>query len=399
MLLAPPIFPTMGGLRWHRMTRAPKISQFHHVTSYQGLYNPRTPNMATRKRNEWLDADESEDDIQSNSEEESKGRTTSTRAAKRRKTDSDLEEGLDELEKHNIAGGSGESDNDLDQDPANSDLSHLLALKRALPDSRFNIAAFEDDDDDEENDNDETASQTHLQPKLPKVSKESALSAEKAARRTGVLYLSRIPPFMKPSTLRSLLAPYGALNRIFLTPESATAHASRVRSGGNKKKSYTDGWVEFVSKRDAKNCAALLNGRSVGGKGWYRDDVWVMKYLRGFKWRDLTEQIGNETAERASRMRAEVARSTREQKMFVDGVERGKMLENMENRKYGRQKAEEPEEIEPGLSLVESLHGQPPKLKEARKTHFKQNEVREKIAKAKTVDQPDNVKRVLSKIF
>ena len=33
----------------------------------------------------------------------------------------------------------------------------------------------------------------------------------------------------------------------------------------------------------------LSMGRSVGGKkgGWYRDDVWNAKYLKGFTWGDL----------------------------------------------------------------------------------------------------------------
>ena len=37
--------------------------------------------------------------------------------------------------------------------------------------------------------------------------------------RRGVIYLSRIPPFMKPQLLRSLLSKYGEILRIFLTPE------------------------------------------------------------------------------------------------------------------------------------------------------------------------------------
>ena len=32
--------------------------------------------------------------------------------------------------------------------------------------------------------------------------------------------------------------------------------------------------------------------------GYYHDDLWNMKYLNGFKWSHLTEQIAAENAER-----------------------------------------------------------------------------------------------------
>lgn len=43
---------------------------------------------------------------------------------------------------------------------------------------------------------------------------------KKRSRRTpGVVYLSRIPPYMKPHKLRHLLSPYGTVGHIFLQPE------------------------------------------------------------------------------------------------------------------------------------------------------------------------------------
>jgi hypothetical protein len=91
---------------------------------------------------------------------------------------------------------------------------------------------------------------------------------------------------MKPQKLRSLLEPYGTINRIFLSPEDPAEHSRRVKNGGNKKRSYTDGWVEFVKKKDAKKAVDLLNARPIGGKkgSFYRDDIWSLLYLNGFKW-------------------------------------------------------------------------------------------------------------------
>jgi len=37
--------------------------------------------------------------------------------------------------------------------------------------------------------------------------------------KTGVVYISRIPPKMTPAILRSLLTPYGTIGRIYLVPK------------------------------------------------------------------------------------------------------------------------------------------------------------------------------------
>ena len=73
-------------------------------------------------------------------------------------------------------------------------------------------------------------------------------AAEKAVRKSGVVYISRVPPFMKPQTLKHFLEPHArkGLGRIFLTPEDHSAHAKRVKSGGNKKKSKMQAKVEMT---------------------------------------------------------------------------------------------------------------------------------------------------------
>src|SRR5690606_32772762 len=102
------------------------------------------------------------------------------------------------------------------------------------------------------------------------------------------------PPFMKPPKVRHLLSPFGTINRIFLVPEDPKAYKARLRSGGNKRKKFVEGWVEFENKKNAKLCVETLNAQIVGGKkgNYYHDDVWNMKYLKGFKWGDLQAQIG-----------------------------------------------------------------------------------------------------------
>ena len=162
-----------------------------------------------------------------------------------------------------------------------------------------------------------------------------AMALENKITQTGVIYLSRVPPFMKPQKVKHLLSSFGAIGRIFLTPEDATTHTRRVKQGGNKKRSFADGWVEFISKKDAKLVAEALNAQPIGGKkgNWYHDDVWNIKYLKGFKWHDLTEQIASQDAAIADRLRREIAQTTKETTLFLENIERSKMLENIKAKK------------------------------------------------------------------
>jgi ESF2/ABP1 family protein len=334
--------------------------------------------MATRKRNEWLDAGDSEDEEQgydSEAAEESR-RTLVTKAGrsnKRRKTSptSDDESDAGSVQDENLSDG--------DEDDARGDGA------TAVQEDQEDPAEFEEDDQDGLSDGDVSKLQ------LPKLlSSKSVEKSQRAAKRSGVIYISRIPPFMKPQTVKQLLGRFGTIGRIFLTPESSERHSARVKLGGNKKKSYTDGWVEFQSKKDAKLCAETLNTQIIGGKkgGWYHDDVWNLKYLKGFKWHHLTEQIANENAERASRMRAEIAQTTRENKVFLANVEKAKMLENMKSKR--RQKEDDEASGMSGRAVEAPDMGR----------HFKQTEVKKRSRKpADQAEQPAEVKRVLSKIF
>jgi ESF2/ABP1 family protein len=116
-----------------------------------------------------------------------------------------------------------------------------------------------------------------------------------AMAKTGVIYLSRIPPRLSPTKIRQLLTPFGSsILRIFLAPESTAEHTRRVKAGGSKRRQFTEGWVEFEDKKVAKKVAGLLNAQRIGtkkGDFWY-DDLWCIKYLPKFKWHHLTEQIG-----------------------------------------------------------------------------------------------------------
>ena len=321
--------------------------------------------MATRKHNDFLDVEQSDDDGSQGYDSENEDLRKGGRNLKRRKLERDAsddeeiqdsENELEEDETEQVKDGAGKEPSDV---KPNSEKSHQV---------------------------------TELPGVSRPLTKKNLVATERAVKRSGVVYLSRIPPFMKPQKVRSLLEPYGQVNRIYLEQEDPASHTRRVRHGGNKKRMYTEGWVEFVNKADAKHVCELLNAKTIGGKkgGYYHDDVWNLKYLKSFKWMHLVQQIAEENAERASRLKAEISKTTKENKEFVQNVERAKMLEGMEAKKAERRRKEDEAATE------STMKDEKPKKGGERPRHFKQTEV---AKKKKPTDQPDQVKRVLSKIF
>lgn len=171
--------------------------------------------MATRKLNDFLDADQSEDGESQGYDSEIEDLKKGGRSPKRRKVDSDTD-------------SSGEEDEDEDEE--------LDVQDAGDPGDPKDTAAIT-----------LPSKPTSKRKDLPGISKpltkKNLVASEAAIKRSGLLYISRVPPFMKPTKLRSLLEPYGAINRIFLTPEDPASKTRRVRNGGNKKRSFTDGCV------------------------------------------------------------------------------------------------------------------------------------------------------------
>lgn len=333
--------------------------------------------MAIRKRNEYLEAEFSESEIASSDDYEaaadSRTKGLSSRTKRRKLSAS--------------ASDDGDSHSEQDRKSANTleDFPTEPASSRSI------------------------ISPLHSSPPPPtKSSKHPLLTSKsptKTSRQPGVIYLSRIPPFMRPSTVRHLLTPYGAITHLFLTPEAPSTHALRKSHHGNKKRSYIDGWVEFSRKSQAKLCAEAINGNIVGGKkgGWYRDDVWNAKYLRGFGWEDLMAGVAREGREREERIRVGVAREGRERRAFLKGVEGGKVEETRRRKREAREEkrmgggdGNAGKDDMGGKAEVKNKEGGEGKRK-GFESRFRQNEVTGKLAKKP--EQSDEVKRVLSKIF
>lgn len=147
---------------------------------------------------------------------------------------------------------------------------------------------------DEKDESEDDRSKKKKSKKVVKtMSKEELENYNKEIDMRGIIYLPRLPPFMKAQKLRHLMSEFGEVGRIYLTPEDASAARKRKKFGGNTGKKFVDGWVEFANKKIAKRVALSLNNTNIGGKkgNYYRDDIWNMKYLKGFKWSMLTEKV------------------------------------------------------------------------------------------------------------
>ncbi|KAI6084858.1 Pre-rRNA-processing protein ESF2 [Hypoxylon rubiginosum] len=331
--------------------------------------------MPPEKRNNFLDADDSEDDGSQGYDSEAEQLQKGGRIAKRRKLSEDIasdEEGDISAEEDNGDDSNAAGHGDLQDE---EDGEEVEASRRRVGEDKLKPSR-------------------DRQLELPDVSrplmKKNLVATDTAIKKSGLVYLSRIPPFMKPTKLRSLLEPYGKINRIFLTPEDPQERSRRIRQGGNKKHMYTDGWVEFVDKKDAKKAVDLLNARTIGGKknSYYRDDIWNLLYLKGFKWHNLTEQINSEMAERTVRMRAEISKSTKENKDFVKNIEKAKMLDGIQAKAAAKRSRDEAG-IDKRASVSRELDGSPgvPKFKQA------------SVGRKGVEQAPEEAKRILSQLF
>ncbi|KAG6911062.1 hypothetical protein DXG01_004577 [Tephrocybe rancida] len=185
------------------------------------------------------------------------------------------------------------------------------------------------------------------------ITREALEEFKRTQDRAGVIYISRIPPGMRPTKVRHLMSMHGEIGRVYLQQEDAKRAYLRKKYTSTKKAHFTEGWVEFKDKKVARNVAEMMNAQPIGGKkgSRWRDDVWTMKYLPRFKWNMLTEQVAHEAAIHAAKLRVELSQSRTEQQDYLKNVELARVLE-----KRAEKKREKGEELE-----FKPLRERPPK--------------------------------------
>ena len=161
-------------------------------------------------------------------------------------------------------------------------------------------------------------------------------------RRSGVLYMSRVPIGMKIIDIRKLLDDYG-IERCYFVP-----YKKKLQNvDGKRVQAYKEGWIEFEDKLYAKLAEYQLNGKPIGGnkKCIYRDELWNLKYLHKFKWNDLVESMTMEKKIQEKQLKMEIAQSKRENDFIIKNYEKSKKylnkkreIENNDNKESEEEK-------------------------------------------------------------
>ncbi len=103
-------------------------------------------------------------------------------------------------------------------------------------------------------------------------------SVKSAKRKPGIVYLSSIPPGFNVSETTAFFGRFGLVDRVFLQPDPV----EKARSRDGRARNFTEGWVEFSSKRVAKVVAESLNRTQVRRclmPGLDRHSMWLLSLL------------------------------------------------------------------------------------------------------------------------
>ena len=187
------------------------------------------------------------------------------------------------------------------------------------------MAELKINDDEENLNNQEEINDIDINEKDNNINELTLEELKEKNRRSGVLYMSRVPTGMKVSDLRKLLEDYG-MERCYLVP----LKKKMENIDGKKVQAYKEGWIEFNDKIYAKLAEYQLNGKPIGGsrKCPYKDELWNLKYLHKFKWNDLIENITMEKKMQEKKLKIEIAQSKRENAFIIKNYEKSKKYLN-----------------------------------------------------------------------
>ncbi|KAH8086886.1 hypothetical protein HD553DRAFT_331139 [Filobasidium floriforme] len=152
----------------------------------------------------------------------------------------------------------------------------------------------------------------------------------------GIIYISRLPPGMTPQKVKHLMSSYGDIGRVYAQRKDApTESTTKPQPKKHQSANFTEAWLEFMDKRIAKTVAPMLNAQLIGGKKGdrWRDDIWTMRYLSGFKWEMLGEQVAYERQAHQARLRQSLSQSKTEQTEYLRNVELARVLDKRRAKK------------------------------------------------------------------
>ncbi|KAN0050716.1 hypothetical protein ACTA71_003864 [Dictyostelium dimigraforme] len=195
---------------------------------------------------------------------------------------------------------------------------------------------FNNEEDEEEQDEEEEQEEPEEQEenenkdnknKIKKVIKIKPMDIEKMKKlkeqneNKGIIYLSTIPPRMKPAKLKQLLVKYGKVTRMHLV-------RANVERKNHRNDMFKEGWIEFEDKALARKIATLLNSVPMGGKSRdiHKDCLWNLRYLPKFKWHHLQDKLVSQRMERDKKLRLEINQVRKQNLILLEQVELSKHI-------------------------------------------------------------------------
>ncbi|GJD08821.1 Pre-rRNA-processing protein esf-2 [Galdieria sulphuraria] len=138
--------------------------------------------------------------------------------------------------------------------------------------------------------------------------------------------------------VRSIFSKIGSVDRIWLEPEDAESRKCRTKAGGSRRKRSKYGWIEFLDEEKAKLAVDLLNNQPIGyslgsRRKPFSEDLWSLRYLKGFKWYHLVEEKALEWKHKNRRLNLELSQMARERDFYLSRVECANVVAKIKKRK------------------------------------------------------------------
>ncbi|UKK00219.2 hypothetical protein MACK_000289 [Theileria orientalis] len=159
---------------------------------------------------------------------------------------------------------------------------------------------------------------------------------------SGIIYISRIPPFMGLSKLRSYFSNFGKVGKVYAHPEPIGQYKKRVKMGGNKRLKFTHAWIQFYDKSIAKNVAKMLNNKPFSDtkrSSFWKYDIWNIKYLPKFKWHHLVEYWSEHKRESKEQLNLLLQRERKRNLRYLEQLEIEKLEHQIELKRKGKKES------------------------------------------------------------
>lgn len=159
--------------------------------------------------------------------------------------------------------------------------------------------------------------------------------------RRGVIHFANIPVGWTRANVIRYFEEFGEVTRVFLKKKESSGVASARK---RQRVLFSEGWIEFRKRKDARRVALLLDGQEVkGGKcGRSSGTRMMLSYMRGFEFGSLYEEVMEGRRSREARLQAQYARLRKESQLYMDLLE-GKHQQNQLKKRIALKKEGERE--------------------------------------------------------